>query len=93
MRFMSLLCAVFFLSGCATFEDMDFNKPLVVLVEKKESKAKEEKDWVEAKTSRIWVNPHVDENGDLVDGHYKNTILEQGHWAVKGNGHGTSNEQ
>ena len=85
MRFISLLCAVFFLSGCATSDDLDFNKPLVVLAEKKDTKTKEEKAWVEAKTSRIWVNAHVDENGDMVEGHYKDTVLEPGHWAVKGN--------
>ena len=85
MRFISLLCAVFFLSGCATSDDLDFNKPLVVLAESRETKPKEEKVWAEAKTGRVWVNAHVDEGGDLVEGHYKDTVLEPGHWALKGN--------
>ena len=84
LKLISLLFVVFS-SGCATSDDIDFNKPLVVLAEKKDTKPKEEKAWIEAKTSRMWVNPHVDENGDLVEGHYKNTVLEPGHWAIKGN--------
>ena len=80
-----LLLFVLVLSGCTTVDDMDFNKPLVVLAEKKEAKPKEEKVWVEAKTSRVWVNPHIDEGGDLVDGHYKHIVSEAGHWEVKAN--------
>ena len=87
MGFVSLLLAVIFLSGCASFNDpdLDFDKPLVSRQENKKIKPKEEHSWVEAKTSRIWVNSHVDGNGDLVEGHYKNTVLESGHWAVKEN--------
>ncbi|MBI3601519.1 MAG: TraV family lipoprotein [Candidatus Omnitrophica bacterium] len=85
MRFITLLLAVILLSGCETLQDMDFNKPLIPIPENIETKPKEEKIWVEARTSRIWVNPHVDENGDLVEGHYKNTVLEPGHWVVNGN--------
>ena len=84
LKFVFLLCVVI-LSGCATWDEPDFNKPLIPLPERQEAKPKEEKAWVEAKTSRMWVNPHVDENGDLVEGHYKNVVLEPGHWAVKGN--------
>lgn len=43
-----------------------------------------EKVWVEAKTRKIWVNAHVDDNGDMVDGHYKYLVVAPGHWAVKG---------
>ena len=43
----------------------------------------EEKIWIEAKTSKIWVNPQVDESGDMVEGHYKYTVMVPGHWAVK----------
>jgi len=85
MRFLSLLLTVFLLSGCASFDDFDFNKPLISIPEKKGSKPKEEKVWVEAKTSRVWVNSHVDENGDLIEGHYKDVVLESGHWDIKGN--------
>ncbi len=87
MPFVSLLLVVIFLSGCASFNDpeFDFDKPLVPRQENKANKPKEERSWVEAKTGRVWVNPHVDESGDLVEGHYKNTVLEPGHWAVKEN--------
>ena len=84
MRFMFLLFAIILLCGCETTQEFDFDKPLIPIPDNKESKPKEEKIWVEAKTSRIWVNPHVDENGDFVEGHYKNTVLESGHWVVNG---------
>lgn len=82
MHLILIIMAVF-LSGCASFQDPDFDKPLIVLAEKQETKPKEEKIWVEAKTSRVWVNPYVDENGDLVEGHYKNIVAAAGHWEVK----------
>jgi hypothetical protein len=42
--------------------------------------------WVEAKTSKIWVNPQLDDNGDMIEGHYRYTVLTPGHWDVaKGN--------
>ena len=80
-----LLFAMCLLSGCSSFQEPDFDKPLIPIPEKKQERPKEEKSWIEAKTGRIWVNAHVDENGDLVQGHYKETVLEPGHWAVKGN--------
>ena len=43
----------------------------------------EEKVWVEAKTNKIWIGPHVDENGDFVEGHYKHVVITPGHWATK----------
>jgi len=46
----------------------------------------EEKIWIEAKTSKIWVNPQVDDSGDMVEGHYKYTVMVPGHWAVKDDG-------
>ena len=45
----------------------------------------EEKAWVEAKTSRIWISPHVDGNGDYVQGYYKYIVLDPGHWSLNGN--------
>ena len=87
LKFVFLLCVVI-LSGCTTLDEPDFNKPLIPIPERQEAKPKEQKVWVEAKTGRIWVNPRVDENGDLVEGHYKNVVLEPGHWAVNGNEHG-----
>ena len=40
----------------------------------------------EAETKKIWVNSQVDENGDMVEGHYKHVIVTPGHWAVKDGG-------
>ena len=88
---LSLLFAIILLSGCQSFQEPDFNKPLINLptnsegfVENKEPKPIQQKVWVEAKTSRIWVSPRVDENGDYVEGHYKYIVLELGHWSVNG---------
>ncbi|MBF0489363.1 MAG: hypothetical protein HQL15_01925 [Candidatus Omnitrophica bacterium] len=85
MGFLSLLVMIFLLSGCASFDEPDFDKPLISIPEKKEPKSQEDKVWVEAQISRMWVNSQVDENGDLVEGHYKNVVLEPGHWMIKGN--------
>ena len=82
MRLGLVLIAVV-LSGCASFDELDFSKPLIPFPENKVAKPQEEKVWVEAKTSRAWVGAHVDENGDLVEGHYKHIVIEAGHWAVK----------
>ena len=51
--------------------------------EEDKPKPLEDKVWIEAKTSKLWVNPFVDENGDLVEGHYKDIVTEQGHWELK----------
>ncbi len=87
-----LLLAVVLLSGCQTFQEPDFDKPLINLqadnegyVVNKNTKPTQQKVWVEAKTSRIWVSPQVDENGDYVEGHYKYIVLEPGHWSLNGN--------
>ena len=86
-----------FLSGCTGYQDPDFNKPLIILpqdndtTQNKEINAKsdepkppQQQAWVEAKTSRIWVRPHVDETGDYVQGHYKYIVLDPGHWSLNG---------
>jgi len=87
-----ILLAVVLLSGCQTFQAPDFDKPLINLqsdnegyVVNKDTKPTQQKFWVEAKTSRIWVSPHVDENGDYIEGHYKYIVLESGHWSLNGN--------
>ena len=84
LKIVSLLLIVA-LSGCASTKQ-DFDESLIPIPDKK-AKQREEV-WIEAKTSRVWVNDRVDENGDLVEGHYKNVILEPGHWDVKGSDNG-----
>jgi len=79
-----LMLTVVLLSGCASFDELDFSKPLIPVPEnKKDVQTKREKVWVETKTSRVWVNSRVDEGGDYVEGHYKHTVLEPGHWVVQ----------
>lgn len=98
-RLLSLLMVVLILGGCAGYSDPDFNKPLIVLPEDKDTNTEtnstnaekevttppQQQAWVEAKTSRVWVSPHVDENGDYVQGYYKYIVLESGHWNLNGN--------
>ena len=96
MRFILLFFALFYLNGCAFLKSLDnqpdFDKPLIILPEDrdanaeiKKAKAPEKQVWAEAKTSRIWINPHVDENGDYVEGYYKYIVLQPGHWILNGN--------
>ena len=93
-KFLSLVMVVFIFGGCAWFNETepDFDKPLVTIPEDKETtlenkgiKPSQQQAWVEAKTSRIWVSPHIDENGDYVEGYYKYIVLVPGHWSVNGN--------
>ena len=51
--------------------------------EEKLSSNENDKVWIEAETRKIWVNNQVDDNGDMVEGHYKHIIVTPGHWAVK----------
>ena len=98
MPLLSLLFMICFFSGCVSYQDPDFDKPLIILPqdndivqkkeanpEKNETRAPQQQSWVEAKTSRIWVSPHVDENGDYVEGYYKYIVLDPGHWSLNGN--------
>ncbi len=71
-----------FLTGCQTVKSKN-QIMLLPAVKESNSKVNEEKFWVEAETNKIWVNPHVDENGELVDGHYKYVVVIPGHWAVE----------
>ena len=68
------------LSGCTIINkhQVKINPPVV--------KEAGEKIWVEAQTNKVWVNPHIDENGDMVDGHYKHIVMVPGHWRVKDDG-------
>ena len=70
-------------SGCSiTIKKFFSEKPLKT--EQKQDIPRQHKEvWVEAKTSRIWVNPSVDENGAMIEGHYKYIVVEPGHWAVR----------
>jgi len=92
---MFMLCI---LSGCTGYQDPDFDKPLIILPEdrdnnseisdtkseNREIKPPQQQAWADAKTSRIWVSPHVDENGDYVEGYYKYIVLVPGHWILNG---------
>ncbi len=92
LRFLSLLMVVLLFGGCACFNEPDFDKPLITLPEDKDTNTKskdtkppQHQAWVEAKTSRLWVSPHIDENGDYVEGYYKYIVLDPGHWILNGN--------
>jgi len=97
MPLLSLLLAACVLSGCASFQEPDFDKLRITIPDEKsifeikdtdsQSKPKkppQQQAWVEARTSRLWVSPYVDENGDYVQGHYKYIVLRPGHWDING---------
>ena len=76
--FICLVC-----SGCKTFEiflKKDESIPIITTVK---SEVETETVWVPAKTKKVWVNPHIDDDGNMIDGHYKYVILEEGHWALQ----------
>ena len=74
----TMLVATF--SGCTIIHK---SQTKFIKLMPEEKLPQEEKVWVEAKTNKVWVNQHVDENGDMVEGHYKHIVMNPGHWAVK----------
>ena len=76
---MTLTACVFLCSGCQVLIK---NQPKPAGIPSDASGI--EKVWDEAETRKIWVNAHVDDNGDMVEGHYKYLVVAPGHWAVKG---------
>ena len=82
--FLFLILVISF-TGCAIIHKTQARNipPLSDVCQEKFSPNKEEKVWVEAETKKVWVNDHVDESGDMVEGHYKHIIVTPGHWAVK----------
>lgn len=86
-----LLC-ILMCSGCASLPKGKFI-PLETLKKHrakqtmdKEVQNSEERqesnEWVEAQTQKVWVNAHVDKQGNLIEGHYEHIILNPGHWSV-----------
>ena len=82
--FLFLILVISF-TGCAIINKTQARNipPLSDVCQEKSSSNIEEKVWVEADTKKVWVNDHVDESGDMVEGHYKHIIVTPGHWAVK----------
>ena len=72
-------------AGCAATHKSHAKAASVMTVSGQDNLSANAKDkvWIEAETRKVWVNSHVDENGDMVEGHYKHIIITPGHWAVK----------
>ena len=85
--FLFLMLVISF-AGCTAVQKAQTQTVTPTSVSGQENPSTNEKDkvWVEAETKKIWVNSHVDENGDMVEGHYKHVIVTPGHWAVKESG-------
>ena len=77
------------LSGCQTLSSshsqnrtsltVRSNNPIIV-----ESTDKEEDVvWIPEKINKIWVNSYVDDDGNMIEGHYKHVVSEPGHWALQ----------
>jgi hypothetical protein len=77
--FIGLLCVCF--AGCETLSHSGPKPETKTAIGAGQQSSDVEKGWVEAKTKKIWVSQHVDENGDLVDGHYKHVVEVPGHWS------------
>lgn len=76
--FLSLVC-----SGCKTFDGFVKKDGSIPIITAGKPHVETETVWVQAKTSKVWVNPHIDDDGNMIDGHYKYVILEEGHWALQ----------
>ena len=72
------------ISGCTIVHKSQTK--VIKLMPETNKPSKEEKVWIEAKTNKVWVNQHVDENGDMVEGHYKHIVMAAGHWTVSEDG-------
>ena len=85
--FLFLILIISF-AGCAGIHKTQIGNdtPMTVSNQENPSSGKEEKVWVEAETRKVWVNNHVDENGDMVEGHYKHMIVTPGHWTANEGG-------
>lgn len=76
-----LICL--FCSGCKTMESFLKKNDSIPVIKSVKADIETETVWVPAKTKKVWVNPHIDEAGNMIDGHYKYIILEEGHWALQ----------
>ena len=83
-RIFLFLLICFICSGCKTLESF-YKKKEPVMVDTVPQTAEDENMWIQAKTSKVWVNPHVDDEGNLIEGHFKHVVLEEGHWALQEN--------
>lgn len=68
------------LSGCVFNQEYVYRQ---IPLPKAEPVRKERGEWIPAKTQTVWVNPTVDETGAFIDGHYKQVVVEPGHWALQ----------
>ncbi len=83
-----LLMLVISFTGCAAIHKIQTRNvaPIPVSAQAKPAADEDEKVWVEAETKKVWINDYVDENGDMVEGHYKHIVVTPGHWAAKEGG-------
>ncbi len=75
---LGILCLA--LSGCGTLSHPRPKSEITPLLSTVPQTAEDKTGWVNAETKKIWVNEHVDENGDLIEGHYKYVVTAPGHW-------------
>ena len=70
-------------SGCKTWDYFLRKEKAPPVIQTTDKQSESGTLWVNAKTKKVWINPHVDEEGNMVEGHYKYIVLEQGHWALQ----------
>ncbi len=83
-----LLILVISSAGCSVIHKIQARNaaPMPVLGQEKAVSDESGNVWVEAETKKVWINDYVDENGDMVEGHYKHIVVTPGHWAAKEGG-------
>lgn len=77
------------LSGCQSLNSIQ-PKQAIAIREPPATieKARNDEDiWVPDKISKIWINSYVDDESNMVEGHYKYVITEPGHWVIQESGY------
>ena len=82
-KLIMVIMVCFACSGCKSFESFLKRDESIPVIVAGKPQVETEAVWVSAKTRKVWVNPHIDDDGSMIDGHYKYVILEEGHWALQ----------
>ncbi|MBP9854911.1 MAG: TraV family lipoprotein [Candidatus Omnitrophica bacterium] len=83
LKFCLVISICLICTGCKTFQtSLKKNKSIPVITAINPA-VETETVMVPAKTKKVWVNPYIDDEGNMIEGHYKYVILEESHWALQ----------
>ena len=84
---MATFLALFFLSGCAAFQEKKKTTLLLEEIQKETASKGKEIDssavWIEATIKRRWVPGRFKSNRIYVHGHYEDYVETPGHWKAQ----------